>query len=481
MNSDQAEARVRRLELKALPESVLFEVAGTLPAPAFLDSTLAGKDTWSFLAAAPSGFVVDALPPWSPRTSGSGGGAERVGFPETAPPDASTPPFGSGWIGFLAYESAPLWTRDLSTRADGAWKNPDTPSAVWLRYEASLAFHHTDQSWWISESGTGAGRRAAAELSLCLERATRTGPRPFERPVHVGEIRADLSREDYVADVETIREWIARGHVYQANLTYRMRARFEGRGLDLYPRLRRTSPVPFGAYLRPDLPGADPASSSLEILAATPELFLSVSDGRVTTRPIKGTRPRDLSDPARDRALSRELFTSPKDRAELTMIVDLERNDLGRVCRYGTILTSAFPRVESYRGVHHLVADVTGELREGTSLRDLLAATFPGGSITGAPKIRAMELIREIERTPREIYTGALGYLDDRGSAALSLTIRTVWITPGAEREVRFGVGGGIVTDSVPEEEWRETRDKARTLLEALDPESPAPAMATAT
>lgn len=452
MTGIPAAVRTRRIESSVTPEDLLPALT-SLRAPALLDSSLGETHAWTFAAAEPTAACIDGLPPWTP-----GQALPEVVTPsEESDPEDVRPPFRTGWIGYLTYESAPSWNPDLTVHAP----DPTLPLAVFCHYAASLAYRHRDRSWWLSSSRTQEGEMAAGTLLARLREAAATPDRDFRSPVQVGALTADLSPSAWVADVSTVRDWIARGHVYQVNLTYRLRAAFQGRGPDLYARLRRTSPAPFGAYFRPDVG----ESASPEILAATPELFLALDGDRVRTSPIKGTRPRDLGDPQRDRALARELFTSAKDRAELTMIVDLERNDLGRVCRTGTVRTSAFPRLASYRGVHHLLADVEGELRPGTSLRDLLAATFPGGSVTGAPKIRSMEIIRSLESTPRGIYTGALGYLDDSGRAVLALTIRTLAVTGD---EVRLGVGGGIVTDSDPEREWQETLDKIHTLREAL-------------
>jgi len=201
-----------------------------------------------------------------------------------------------------------------------------------------------------------------------------------------------------------------------------------------------------------------------QVASSSPERFLYLRERRVETRPMKGTRPRG-EDPAADRRLARELRASAKDRAELLMIVDLERNDLGRVCRYGSVRVPALYSLESYARVHQMVARVRGELAPGQGAVDLVAACFPGGSITGAPKIRAMEIIAELEPHVRGVYTGAIGYLGWEGNMDLGMAIRTAVVQDG---RVHVGVGGGIVADSDPAAEWEETRHKARALLEAL-------------
>jgi para-aminobenzoate synthetase component 1 len=199
-------------------------------------------------------------------------------------------------------------------------------------------------------------------------------------------------------------------------------------------------------------------------VSCSPELFLSVRGNRITTRPIKGTRKRG-SDDGEDGRLAEELLRSPKDAAELAMIVDLERNDIGRVCRYGTVTVTEPKTLESYASVHHLVATVEGEFRQDCDMTDLLTATFPGGSITGAPKIRSMEIIAELEPTTRSVYTGAIGFIGANGNADLNIAIRTV-IVRG--KNAFFNVGGGIVADSDPESEYEETLHKGRKLAEVL-------------
>jgi para-aminobenzoate synthetase component 1 len=223
----------------------------------------------------------------------------------------------------------------------------------------------------------------------------------------------------------------------------------------LYGRLRERNAAPFAGLF--DLGGAFVASAS-------PERFLRVEGGEVETRPIKGTRPRGAT-PAEDAARAAELLASAKDRAENVMIVDLMRNDLGRVCEYGTVRVPALCRLESYRYVHHLVSEVRGRLRPGVGRVDLLRAAFPGGSVTGAPKVRAMEIIAELEPTARGPYCGSLGYVGFDGTMDTSILIRTFTVARGW---VQFPVGGGIVADSDPEREYEETLHKAEGLVRAL-------------
>ncbi len=265
-----------------------------------------------------------------------------------------------------------------------------------------------------------------------------------------------LDGEGFRAAVRAARERIAAGEVYQVNLSRRFRAPWSGDVLGLYRRLRAVNPEPFAGLV--EGPG-------LAVAGSSPELFLRCdAAGRVVTRPIKGTRPR-AADPRRDAALARELCASAKDRAELLMIVDLERNDLGRVCRPGSVRVPALFTLESHPSVHHLVATVEGVLREDCDWADLLAAAFPGGSITGAPKLRAMEVIDELEPVRRGFYTGSLGFVGLDGSLELNILIRSIFLSGGC---VHVHAGGGITAGSDPDAELAETEVKAAALLACL-------------
>ncbi len=258
--------------------------------------------------------------------------------------------------------------------------------------------------------------------------------------------------EAYTPACASILDYIRAGDIYQANLTFPVHARWTGTPLGLYAALMRRQPVPHGAVVA--LPGA-PA-----IVSRSPELFFATDDaGRIETRPMKGTAPRD-PDPARDAALRDALGASAKDRAENLMIVDLLRNDISRVCRVGSVRVPDLYRVETYATVHQMVSRITGDLVPGTTLSDLIRALFPCGSITGAPKIRAMQIIRETEPAARGIYCGAIGWMAPDGASSFNVAIRT--LTLFADGRARFGVGGGIVHDSTPEGEYEEALWKAR-------------------
>jgi para-aminobenzoate synthetase component 1 len=270
------------------------------------------------------------------------------------------------------------------------------------------------------------------------------------------ELRSSFTHEGYLDAVARVREYIFAGDIFQANLSQRFDAPLAEPPWSLYCRLRTQNAAPFAAFL--DFPEA-------VVLSASPERFLHVDiHGHVETRPIKGTRPRGVG-PEHDAALGLALTASAKDRAENLMIVDLLRNDLSRVCAPGTVRVPELFALEHYATVHHLVSTVVGDLAPGEDALNLLRAAFPGGSITGAPKVRAMEIIAELEPSERGVYCGAIGYWSLTGALDCSIAIRTAVAAAG---RVYFSAGGGIVSDSDPEQEYRETLDKARGMIDAL-------------
>lgn len=270
-------------------------------------------------------------------------------------------------------------------------------------------------------------------------------------------LRSNLTFDAYAAGFARVQDYIRAGDCYQVNLAQRFAAPADGDPWAAYRRLRQRNPAPFSAYLKTPFG---------EVLSSSPERFLALRNGRVETRPIKGTRPRSTS-AAEDAALRRALAESPKDRAENLMIVDLLRNDLGRVCKPGSIQVPELFATETFASVHHLVSTVRGELRDDEDAASLLRACFPGGSITGAPKIRAMEIIEDLEPHRRGIYCGAIGYFGFDGAMDTNIAIRTIVNSGG---QVRFWSGGGLVHDSDLDQEYRETFDKAARLMELLSP-----------
>jgi para-aminobenzoate synthetase component I len=368
-------------------------------------------------------------------------------------------PFQTGAVGWFGYDLA----HHLERLPHPATDDMAFPDLALGFYDAILAFDLLERRAWILSSGWPEGtpeaamhrRRARADqLAAVLGHAATPAPEEPDPPV---EPRSNFIRTGYEAAVRRVVEYILAGDIFQANLSRRYLAELPP-GWDawrLYRRLRRRNPAPFAAYLE---------LGAVTLASASPERFLELRGRQVETRPIKGTRPRGAT-PADDARLGHELLTSEKDRAENVMIVDLLRNDLSRVCRDHTVLTPEICVLESFATVHHLVSTVTGELRPGLDAVDLLRAAFPGGSITGAPKIRAMEIIAELEPTARGPYCGAIGWLGADGWMDTSITIRTLAIQGG---RLVFQAGGGIVADSDPAAEYEETLDKAKALIEAL-------------
>lgn len=281
-------------------------------------------------------------------------------------------------------------------------------------------------------------------------------PRLGERAGVRGDVTSNLSRAGFVAAVEQVQRYIRSGDIYQVNLSQRLTAQSQLSGWELFQKLSAVSPAPFSAFLD---------CGDFEIASSSPEQFLRMSGSHIVTRPIKGTRPRD-ADPTRDAQLAYELQTSAKELAELVMITDLLRNDLGKVCEFGSVQVPELAKLEKFAQVQHLVSTVEGRLRKDVTHFAALASTFPGGSITGAPKFRAMEIIDELEPISRGPYCGCLGYLGFNRESQLSIAIRTAVCKDGL---AHFNVGAGIVADSVPEAEYEETLAKARGFLAALD------------
>jgi aminodeoxychorismate synthase component I len=375
-----------------------------------------------------------------------------------APRERSELPFCGGAVGVLGYELAEqLDVHRLSGADDLA-----LPDAVWLFVDALIGFDHERGraeilGLGVADEPAAARERAEHAAHRFAQRLARPVPfvRTASRPALPG-IHSELDVGAYRKAVEAIAEEIAAGELYQACLTYRIDRPFAGDPWQLYRALRRRDPAPFAAYL--ELPDVAIASSS-------PERFLRVDpSGRVESRPIKGTAPR-AADPAEDARARRALARSEKDRAENLMIVDLVRNDLGRVCAAGSVDVPELFAVEPYASVFQLVSTVTGRLRPECDALDAVAAAFPPGSMTGAPKIAAMRALDRLETVRRGFYSGALGYLDVRGGADFAVVIRSAFVQRG---RAYLHAGGGIVADSAPGAEYAESRAKLHSLLAAI-------------
>jgi para-aminobenzoate synthetase component 1 len=438
-----------------------------LPGLALLESARPGRTgRWSLLVVDPVAVLTEAAPGRDVFAEARTTLARLDGRQEPRGSSAGVPPFAGGLVGYLAYDLG----RRLERLPEIARRDQDLPDLRLGLYDRVLAWDRRTGEAWMGgravDGDTGRLERRLAELRERVLAGRRTGTGSGTTPSQdLATIRfhRTTTRDQWVAGVTAVRHAIGRGDIYQANLTRRLEAPFAADPWPLFRRLRTGDPALFAGFL--DL-GASPATGAPRaLLSASPEPFLAVdAEGRVATDPIKGTRPRGRTR-EEDRTLARELLASGKDRAENVMIVDVLRNDLGRVCLPGTVTVPRFLRLERTATVQHLVTTVTGRLRPDADAFDLLAASFPGGSITGAPKIRAMELIEELEPVRRGPYCGTLLWLGADGRMGSSILIRTL-VADGSR--LTLHVGGGITWRSDPDEEWDETVAKARGPLAAI-------------
>jgi len=446
----------------------------SLPHPFLLHSS--APDTrarWSFFGADP--FAVFAAADYEAARAMWRGLAAQARSSSPLPTEA---PFTGGVVGYWAYD----FGRRLEWLPDLADDDLGLPDVLLGFYDVVGALRHETRQAWLFSSGLpfDAGlraHRARDRLRQFVEvLAAGRGPAVWLPPRREEAIhpRSTFAPHAYQGAVERVKELIRAGDIFQANLSQRWtlpveRADPTTLALALSDALALHSPAPYAAFL---------GARDHAVASASPERFLELRGRRVETRPIKGTRPRS-ADPVEDGRLGAELLASPKDRAENVMIVDVLRNDLGRVCEAGSVEVEALCELEVFPQVFHLTSTVTGTLAPDRDAFDLLHACFPGGSITGAPKIRAMEILEGLEPVRRHLYTGSIGYLDWKGDADWNIAIRTAIVTPTA---VRFAAGGGITADSDPEAEYHETLDKAEGMRVALErvvgPVELAPALA---
>lgn len=379
-------------------------------------------------------------------------------------PIAGHPPFLGGGVGYLSYDAV-RWFERLPNLAG---HDAPIPEMRFGFYELLAAVDHRT-GWlhliytpaperWLGEPRDKLYREGCDRLAEMKARLMNEARPARIEACSLPTISPGLSRHEYVARVRQCQDYIKAGDIYQANLSHRFEVASPDQGFvpgDLYARLRAVNPSPFSGLLD---------FGDLSLVSCSPERLVSLRGRRAETRPIAGTRPRGRS-PEDDRRLAQELKASPKERAEHLMLVDLERNDLGRVCRYGTVHVDEFMTLEAYSHVSHLVSNVTGLLRTEYDGLDLVRSMFPGGTITGVPKIRCMEIIEELEPVRRGAYTGSFGYLSWTGDLDFNIIIRTLVLTGG---RALAQVGAGIVADSVPDLEYEETLHKAEALMQAL-------------
>ncbi|HAJ56401.1 MAG TPA: aminodeoxychorismate synthase, component I [Candidatus Omnitrophica bacterium] len=367
-------------------------------------------------------------------------------------------PFLSGAVGFFAYDLG------FSLEKIARVNSPDilVPDLKFGFYDVVVCVDHKEGRLTVFSSGfpeTGSLRVKRAEARLAEAcgklKAGALMLEPARERVKKRDLSSNFSRQEYLAAIRKAKDHIAAGDIYQVNLSQRFKARSDIDDWSLYRRLSKNFPVSFSGFF---------ADKDFSIISASPERFLKFDGSRVFTRPMKGTRSR-TEDAALNKRLKKELQLSEKEKAELLMIVDLERNDLGRVCEYGSVRVSKLRQIEAYKGVFQATAEVDGTLHKGKDRIDLVRACFPGGSVTGCPKIRSMEIIEELERSARSVYTGAFGYFSFHNTLELNILIRSFL---KKKDEILFNVGGGIVADSRPADEYEETLVKGRALMEAL-------------
>lgn len=379
---------------------------------------------------------------------------------------STLPPFLAGAVGYFSYDLVHQF-EELPKSTSDDLKCPD----VHLMFvDSGIVIDHVDRvvhimSLFGSEEevvrNLHQARVKVSELLEVVESCIRKkkgedrGFRPPVKPHGKLSVRSNLSRPQYEKMVREAQKHIKKGSIYQANLSQRFVAKYDQPGVNLYAALRQINPSPFAGYLRFD---------GVEIVSSSPERLLKVEDNRITTRPIAGTRPRGATQ-EKDKELHAELLLSPKERAEHLMMVDLERNDVGRVSRVGTVKVDQLMTVEDYSHVRHIVSNISGELDDRYEPLDALRALFPGGTITGVPKIRCMEIIDGLEQYRRGPYTGSMGYLSFSGCLDLNIIIRSLVLTHG---RAYFQAGGGVVADSEPGAEYDESMKKAQALREAL-------------
>lgn len=430
-------------EIKRPPSlECLIRIFGSRRLPFVLESAQSndGLGEWSFFGAEP----LETLESCSL-------GALRAAMQRYPSPAAAEVefPFIGGAVGYLAYD----YGRRLERLPELAVDDRGIPDMHFGIYDGVAAYHHPSGKLYVIAHGF------AEPAATIIKRLSDWIQAPVEAAgpaMSRGEWEWNLSQPAFGAAVERVRDYIADGDVYQVNLSRRARCAFSGSGLELYAALRKGNPAPYAAYL---------STGDFELISTSPEQFLRKTGRELVTRPIKGTRPRS-GDPAQDRLRAAELRASQKDRAELLMIVDLERNDLGRVAEFGSVRVEGLYQLEHYQSVMHQTAQVKATLAAGKDIYDALEALFPGGSITGAPKVRAMEIIEVLEPTRRGAYCGSVGYIGFNQDAEFNIAIRSLHLKAG---RLDYQVGGGIVWDSQAESEYQETVDKARAICETLD------------
>ena len=409
--------------------------------------------TCLFSDGSPDGFQMEPLE-----------GLDRLNFDDEIKSVNYLPHFWGGWAGIIGYELAGLF-ENLPPRKDDSFGIPDL---YMIQVDRLVVYDHKEEILKFIVSSDGPGDYSALvkeiqgfwkRMEKFLTHSTSANPLPTGKQKNGSGLQANMSRKEYVECVRQAKNYIEEGDIYQANLSQRFETSYHGDPFDLFLRLRSVNPSPFSGYLK---------LQDFAIVSSSPERLVKVENSRVETRPIAGTRPRS-NDPEIDKSLSAELLLNEKERAEHLMLVDLERNDLGRICKTGSVHVSDLMFLEQYSHVSHIVSNIKGELKPGVSVKDILRAVFPGGTITGCPKVRCMEIINELETESRGPYCGSFGYIGFARYMDLNIIIRSILLKNG---RACFNVGAGIVADSCPEKEYLETLDKAEAMIQVLSEQS---------
>ena len=360
-------------------------------------------------------------------------------------------PFISGAIGYFSYDIG----RIIEDLPDNSEEDFSIPNSIFIFFDNLIIFDLHNKKTYVTAVGQiEEAEKSLSKIEMCLKDYNYE-----ELEIKVGnssnKFFSNFNKEEYEKSISSLKNYIRNGDVYIANMTRRIWCDNNEDPFKIYGKLRKINKAPFSAYMN---------FKDFQIISSSPERFLSITNGLVQTRPIKGTRPRG-ENPEEDEKNKNELINSEKDKSELLMIVDLERNDLSKVCKPSSVKVTELFKLEEYETVFHLVATIEGKLKENISSVKCIRECFPGGSITGAPKIRAMEIIEELEKLKRNIYTGSIGYFDLRGNSDFNIVIRTII---KKDNKAYLGVGGGITWESIEEEEWFETIDKGKALMGVL-------------
>jgi anthranilate/para-aminobenzoate synthase component I len=392
---------------------------------------------------------------------------DLLNFEKNTLPVDHLPHFWGGWVGFIGYEAG-SWFESLPVKKLPENKLPDF---LFMEVERLFLYDHIDEDFkFILSPKTDETGSSYDELNLEIKKVWKNISLVLQdieerkkldyvsqplTPLPVNKLKSNLSEVDYIERVKKAKSYIQEGDIYQANIAQKFETHFKGDPFKLYDRLRKVNPSPFSGYLN---------FQNFSLVSSSPERLVKVNEHNIETRPIAGTRPRGQEDDE-DQALSKELLLNPKERAEHLMLVDLERNDLGRICKSGSVSVTDFMFLEKYSHVSHIVSNIKGDLKQGVCVYDILKSVFPGGTITGCPKIRCMEIISELEPAMRGPYSGSFGYIGFGPYIDLNIIIRSIVVY---DEIASFHVGAGIVADSDPQKEYQETIDKAAAMIQAL-------------